>query len=163
MGLCSLLVISVQFSHSVTSNSFRPHELQHARIPCPSPTPGVHPNSHPSSQWCNPAISSSVFLFSSCPKSVSASGSFPMSQLFTWGGQSIGVSASPSVLPINTLVIYLWPNYGEGNEDNGDLLQKVPCTHCYTQCAPPFRGQPTPLDLDTLGKSGSVSWFITLV
>ena len=130
---------------SVMSNSLRSHESQHARIPCPSPTPRVHPNSYPSSRWCNPAISSSVFPFSSCPESLSASGSFPVSQLFTWGGQSTGVSASPSVLPINTLVIYLWPNYGEGNEDNGDLLQKVPCMHCYTQCAPPFRGQPMPL------------------
>ena len=118
-------------------DSLQLHELQHARIPCPSPTPRVHPNSYPSSRWCNPAISSSVFPFSSCPESLSASGSFPVSQLVTWGGQSIGVSASPSVLPINTLVIYLWPKYGEGNEDNGDLLQKVPCMHCYTQCSQP--------------------------
>ena len=92
---------SVQFSPSVVSNSLRPHELQHARPPCPSPTPGVHSNSCPSSQWCHPAISSSVILFS-CPKSLPASGSFPMSQLFAWGGQSIGVSASASVLPMNT-------------------------------------------------------------
>ena len=84
---------SVQFSHSVVSNSLRPHELQHARPPCPSPTPGVHPDSHPSSQWCHPAISSSVVPFSSCPQSLPASESFPMSQLFAWGGQSTGVSA----------------------------------------------------------------------
>ena len=93
---------SVQFSLSVVSDSLRPHELQHARPPCPSPTPRVHPNSRPSSQWCHPAISSSVVPFSSCPKSLPASESFPMSQLFTWGGQSTGVSASASVLPMNT-------------------------------------------------------------
>ena len=79
----------------------RPHELQHARPPCPSPTPGVHPNSCPSSRWCHLAISFSVVPFS-CPQSLPASESFPMSQLFTWGGQSIGVSASASVLPMNT-------------------------------------------------------------
>ena len=93
---------SVQFSCSVVSDSLRPHELQHARPPCPSPTPGVYSNSCPSSQWCQPAISSSVILFSSCPQSFPASGSFPMSQLFAWGGQSIRVSASASVLPMNT-------------------------------------------------------------
>ena len=93
---------SVQFSCSVVSDSLRPHELQHARPPCPSPTPGVHPNSHTSSRWCYPAISSSVVPFSSCPQSLPASESFPMSQLFTWGGQSIGVSASASVRPKNT-------------------------------------------------------------
>ena len=81
------------------SDSLRPHELQHARPPCLSPTPGVHPNSCPSSQWCHPDISSSVVPFSSCPQSLPASGSFPMSQLFACGGQSIGVSASASVLP----------------------------------------------------------------
>ena len=84
------------------SNSLWPHESQHARPPCPSPTPRVHSNSCPSSQWCHPAISSSVVLFSSCPQSLPASGSFPMSQFFTWGGQSTGVSASLSVLPKNT-------------------------------------------------------------
>ena len=83
------------------SNSLRPHELQHTRPPCPSPTPGVHPNPCPLSQWCHPTISSSVIPFS-CPQSFPASGSFPMSQLFTWGGQSTGVSASKSVLPMNT-------------------------------------------------------------
>ena len=93
---------SVQFSHSVTSDSLRSHESQHARPPCPSPTPRVHSNSCPSSQWCYPAISSSVVPFSSCPKSLPASESFPMSQLFAWGGQSIGVSASASVPPMNT-------------------------------------------------------------
>ena len=83
------------------SNSLRPHESQHARPPCPSPTPGVHPDSRPSSRWCHPAISSSVVPFSSCPQSFPASGSFPMSQFFTSGGQSIRVSASTSVLPMN--------------------------------------------------------------
>ena len=93
---------SVQFSHSVMSDSLWPHESQHARPPCPPPTPGVHPNPCPLSWWCHPAISSSVVPFSSCPQSFWALGSFPMSQLFAWGGQNIGVSASASVLPINT-------------------------------------------------------------
>ena len=84
---------SVQFSHSVMSDSLWPHESQHARPPCPSPTPGVHLDSRPSSQWCHPAISSSVIPFSSCPQSLPASESFPMRQLFAWGGQSTGVSA----------------------------------------------------------------------
>ena len=79
---------SVQFSRSLVSNSLRPHESQHARHPCPSPTPGVHSDSHPLSQWRHPAISSSVIPFSSCPQSLPASESFPMSQLFAWGGQS---------------------------------------------------------------------------
>ena len=94
--------ISVQFSLSVMSNSLQPHELQHTRPPCLSPTPRLHSNSHPSSRWCHPAISSSVVPFSSCPQSLPASESCPMSQLFTWGGQSIGVSASVSFLPKNT-------------------------------------------------------------
>ena len=89
---------SVQFSHSVMSDSLWPHEWQHARPPCPSPTPGVHSDSRPSSQWCHPAISSSVLPFS-CPQSLPASESFPMSQLFAWGGQSTGVSALASFLP----------------------------------------------------------------
>ena len=92
---------TVQFSHSVVSDSLRPHGLQHARPPCPSPTPGFCSNSCPSSQWCHPTISSSVVPFSSCLKSFPASGSFPMSWLFASGGQSIGVSASASVLPMN--------------------------------------------------------------
>ena len=94
-----LCVSSVQFSHSVMSSSLQPHESQHARPPCPSPTPGVHSDARPSSQWCHPAISSSVVPFSSCPQSLPASESFPMSQLFTWGGQSIGVSALASFIP----------------------------------------------------------------
>ena len=93
---------SVQFSLSVTSDSWWPHESQHTRTPCPSPTPGVHSDSRPSSQWCHPAISSSVVPFSSCPQSLPASESFPVSQLFTWGGQRTGVSALASVLPMNT-------------------------------------------------------------
>ena len=92
---------SVQFSRSVMSDSLRPQESQHTRPPCPSPTPGVYPNSCPSSWWCHPAISSSVVPFSSCPQSLLASGSFPMNQLFAWGGWSIGVSALTSVLPMN--------------------------------------------------------------
>ena len=96
---------SVQFSRSVGSDSLWPHESQRARPPCPSPTPGVYPNSCALRRWCHPAISSSVIPFSSCPQSLPASGSLPMSQLFTfftWGGQSIGVSALASVLPMNT-------------------------------------------------------------
>ena len=89
-------------SRSVVSDSLRPREPQHARPPCPSPTPGVYSNSCPLSWWCHPTISSSVVPFSSCPQSFPASGSFPMSQLFTSGGQSIVVSASASVLPMNT-------------------------------------------------------------
>ena len=93
---------SVQFSRSVVSNSLRPHEPQHARPPCPSPTPRVHPNPCPLSWWCHPTISSSVVPFTSCSESFPASGSFPMSQLFTSFDQSIGVSASASFLPMNT-------------------------------------------------------------
>ena len=94
--------ISVQFSCSVMSNSLWPHGQQHTRPPCPSLTPRVYPNSCPLSQWCHPAISSSVIPFFFCPQSFSAMGSFEMSQLFTSGGQNIGVSASTSVLPVNT-------------------------------------------------------------
>ena len=90
-----------QFGCSVVSDSLRPHELQHARPPCPSPTPGVHSDSRPSSQWCHPAISSSVIPFSSCPQSLPASESFQMSQLLASGGQSIGISPSASVLSMN--------------------------------------------------------------
>jgi len=93
---------SVQFSHSVVSDCLQPHEPQNARPPCPSPTPGVYPNLCPLSRWCHPTISSSVIPFSSCPQSSPASGYFQISQLFAWGGQSIGVSASTSVLPMNT-------------------------------------------------------------
>ena len=92
----------VQFSCSDVSDSLQPHELQHSRPPCPSPTPGVHSDSHPSSQWCHPAISSSVVPFSSSPQPFQASGSFQMRQLFSSGGQSVGVLASTSVLPMNT-------------------------------------------------------------
>ena len=98
----NLCISSVQFSRTVVSDSLRPHESQHATPPCPSPTPRVHSNSCPSSWWCHPAISSSVIPFSSCPQTLPASESFPMSQLFAWGGQSIGVSALASFLPKNT-------------------------------------------------------------
>ena len=97
-----LFELSVQFSHSVVSDSLWPHELQYARPPCPSPTPSVHPNSYSLARWCHPTVSSSVVPFSSYPQSVPASGFFPMSQLFTSGGQSIGISASTSVFPMNT-------------------------------------------------------------
>ena len=97
-----LYYYSVQFSRSVTSGSLRPHEPQHTRPPCPSPAPGAYPNSCPLSRWCHPTILSSVVPFSSCPQSFPASGSFQMSQFFPSGGQSIGVSASTSVLPKNT-------------------------------------------------------------
>ena len=93
----SKLLPSVQFSRSVVSDSLRPHGLQHSRPPCPSPTPGVHTNPCPLSQWCHPTISSSVVPFSSCPQSFPASGSFPVSQFFTSGGQDIRVSVSASV------------------------------------------------------------------
>ena len=94
-------VATVQFSRSVVSNSLRPHESQHARPPCPSPSPGVYADSRPLNQWCHPAISASAVPFSSCPKSLPASESFPRTQLLAWGGQSTGVSASASVLPMN--------------------------------------------------------------
>ena len=104
--LCKFLLLiffnvfsSVQFSLSVVSDSLRPYESQHARPPCPSPSPRVHSDSRPSSWWCHPAISSSVIPFFPCPQSLPASESFPMSQLFTWGGQSTGVSALVSFLP----------------------------------------------------------------
>ena len=93
---------SIQFSCSVVSDLLRLHGLQQARLPCPSPTLRVYSNSCPLSRWCHPTILSSIVPFSCCPQSFPASESFPMSQLFAWGGQSIGVSASASVLPINT-------------------------------------------------------------
>ena len=102
LGFCRIQFSSVKFSCSVVSDSLWPHESQHARPPYSSPTPRVYSNSCPSSRWCHPAISSSVVPFSSCPQSLPASWSFPMSQLFAWGGQSIGVSALASVLPMNT-------------------------------------------------------------
>ena len=100
--VCTWFFSSVQFSHSVVSDSLWPYEPQHTRPPCPSPTLRVHPNPCPLSQWCHPAISSSFVPFSSCRQSFPASGSFPMSQLFKSGGQNIGVSALASVLPMNT-------------------------------------------------------------
>ena len=99
--MCSPQFSSVQFSHSVMSASLQSHGLQHARPPCPSPTPGVYSNSCPLTQWCHPTISPSVIPFSSCPQSFPASGSFQMSQFFASGGQSIGVSPSASVFPMN--------------------------------------------------------------
>ena len=98
-SLNKIMNYSVQFSRLVVSDSLWAHESQHARPPCPSPTPGVHSNSCPSSWWCHPAISSSVVPVFSCPQTLPASESFPMSQLFTWGGQNTGVSALASFLP----------------------------------------------------------------
>ena len=108
VGFLKQYPYSVQFSCSVVSKSLRPHEPQHARPPCPSPTPRVHPNPCPLSQWCHPIIPSSVIPFSSCPRYFPASGSFPMSQLFESGGQRIGVSASTSVFPINIHDWFPW-------------------------------------------------------
>ena len=96
-----IITCSAQFSPSVVSNSFQPHGLQHARLPCPLPAPRDCSNSYPSSRWCHPTISSSVVSFSSCPQSFPTSGSFPMSQFLASGGQSIGVSASASIVPKN--------------------------------------------------------------
>ena len=98
----NMSISSVQFSHSVMTDSLQPRELQHARPPCLSPTPGVYPNSCPLSWWCHPIISSSVIPLFSCAQSFPASGSFPMSQRFSTDDQSVGVSASASVLPVNT-------------------------------------------------------------
>ena len=95
----TLQSVSQSVQSPVVSDSLQPHESQYTRPTCPSPTPGVHSDSHPSSQWCHPAVSSSVVPFSSCPQSLPASESFPMSQLFAWGGQSTGVSALASFLP----------------------------------------------------------------
>ena len=100
-SFCFIISYSVQFSCLVVSNSLRCHEPQQARPPCPSPTPGVYSNSRPLSRWCHPTISSSVIPFSSCLQSFPASGSFQVSQFFPSGGQSIGVSASASVFPMN--------------------------------------------------------------
>ena len=111
---------SVQFSRSVMSDSLWPHESQHARPPCPSPILGVHSDLSSSSQWSHPAISSSVVRFSSCPRSLPASKSFPMSQLFAWGGQSIGVSALASVLPSVIPSYYIDPFI---------IIQSLPCLH----------------------------------
>ena len=100
---CTLyMYVSVQFSSVQSLSRVWPHDLQHARPPCPSPTTGDHSNSCPLSQWCHPAISSSVVPFSSCPQSLPASESFPMSQFFTWGGQCTGVSALASFFPMHT-------------------------------------------------------------
>ena len=102
VSVFSVINHSVQFSRSIMSDSLWPHGLQHTRPPCPSPTPRVYPNACPLSQWCHLTISASVVPFSSCPQSFPASGSFQMSQIFASGGQSIGVSASTLVLPVNT-------------------------------------------------------------
>ena len=107
----SIYLYAVQFSHSVVSHSLQPHKPQHARPPCPRPTPGVYPNSGPLSQWCHPTISSSVIPFSSCPQSFPSSGSFPMSQLFASGGQSSGVSASALPMDIQDWFPWGWTGW----------------------------------------------------
>ena len=113
-------------SNSVVSDSLWPHGLQHARPPCPSPTPRVYPNSHPSSQWCHPTISTSVIPFFSCLQSFPASGSFLMSQLFTLGGQSTGTSASVSVLPMNIQGWFLLELTGEISLQSKGLTESTP-------------------------------------
>ena len=122
----ALHISSVQFSHSVVSDSLRPHEWQHARPPCPSPTPGAFSNWCPSGRWCHPSISSSVVPFSSCLQSFPASGSFQFSQFFPLGGQSIGASASASVLPMNIQDWFPW-----------DWLVWSPCSPRDTQESSP--------------------------
>ena len=118
-----LLASSVQWLSHVW---LRPHESQHARPPCPSQNPRVYPNSCPSSRWCHPAISSSVVPFSSCPQSLPASGSFPTSQLFAWGGQSTGVSASASVLAMNTQDLSPQPISVKGDlKKRGEMKEAV--------------------------------------
>ena len=112
---------SVQFSRSVMSDSLRPHESQHARPPCPSQTPGVYSNSCPSSRWCHPAISSSVVPFSSCPQSLPASGSFPMSHLFVWGGNFRTVEFKAHRNPDGHLVKPLMKHQSYGRD--GQLSQ----------------------------------------
>ena len=133
-------IVEYQFSRSVVSDSLRLHELQHARPPCPSPTPGVHSNSPPSSQWCHPAISSSVVPFFSCPQSLPASESFPMSQLFAWGGQSTGVSALASFLSKNTqgwISLYSYKNIIKLNSHDSKLTETLflifCCCYCYSK------------------------------
>ena len=136
---------SVQFSHSVMSDSLQPHELQHASPPCPSPTPRVHPNSCPSSRWCHPNISCSVVPFSSCPQSLPASESFPMSQLFTWGGQSTGVSALASVLPKNIQgwSPLEWTGWSPCSPRDSQESSPTPQLKCINSLAPSFLHSPT--------------------
>ena len=147
--LYSFSLSSVQFSHSVVSDSLRPHESQHARPPYPSPTPGVHSNLWSSSLWYHPAISSSVVPFSSCPQSLPAPESFPMSQLFAWGGQSTGISALASFLPLKHLLKFspfsarmvrptcVWASWLTGQHFKSWWLWSISCTKrrhpCYCQ------------------------------
>ena len=125
MQVKPILSLWVQFSHSVVSDSSRPHGLQHARLPCPSPTPRVYSNSCPLSRWCHPTISSSVVPFSSCPQSFAASGSFQMSQLFESGGWIIGISASASVLPMNSGLISFRMDWLDLLPDEGILKSSL--------------------------------------
>ena len=122
-----LIFSSVEYSRSVVSDSLWTHESRHARPPCPSPSPGVHSDSCPSSQWCHPAISSSVVPFSSCPQSLPASESFPMGQLFSWGGQSTGVSALASFPPKKSRSLY----YRSPIQDGKIETQSLVATKCH--------------------------------
>ena len=119
-------ISSVQFSRSVVSDSLQPHESQHTRPPCPSPSPGVHLDSHPSSPWYHPAISTWVVPFSSCPQSLPASESFPMSQLFSWGGQSTRVSAVASFLPKNSRADLLQNGLAGSSRSPRDSQESLP-------------------------------------
>ena len=143
VDLCSYCY-SVQFSHSVVSDTLRPHRLQHARLPCPSPFPRACSNSCPLSQWCHPTISSSIVPFSSCLQSFPASGFLPVSQFFAWGGQSIGVSASTSVLPVNPGLISFkmdWLDLLEVQGTLKSLLQHHSSKASILQCSVFFRVQ----------------------
>ena len=121
---------SVQFSCSIVAESLQPHGLQHTRLPCPSPTPGTYSNSCPLSSWCHPTITSSVVPFSSCLQSFPAVGSFPVSQFFISGGKSIGVSASASILPMNTSSILKWLH----REAGGGIRMRNTCKSMADSC-----------------------------
>ena len=146
---------SVQFSHSVVSNSLWPHEPQHARPPCPSPTPGVHTSPCPLSRWCYPTISSSVIPFS-CPQSFPASESFPVSQLFARGGQSIGVSASTSILPMNTQDWSLLGWTGLISLQSRDSQESSPTPHFKNSLALSFLHSPTLTSIHACWKNHSL-------
>ena len=130
---------SIQFSCSVVSDSLWPHGLQHVRLPCPSPTPRACSNSCPSSRWCHPTISSSIVPFSSCLQSFPASGSFPVNQFFTLGGQNIGVSASASVLPMNIqdwFPLGLTGNPRNSQESSPTWFKNISSLACSFLCSP---------------------------
>ena len=146
----------VQFSPSVMSDSLWPHESQHTRPPWASPTTGVYPNSYPFCWWCHLAISSSVIYFSSCPQSLPVSESFPMSQLFAWGGQSIGVSASASVLPMNTQDWSLLGWTGLISLQSRDSQESSPTPHFKNSLALSFLHSPTLTSIHACWKNHSL-------